>query len=45
MQEKTKMSVMETLIAEMSKPHITLSGRAGLEALAKSQKILMKPTK
>lgn len=40
-----KKTVMQRLIAEMAKPHITLSGRAGLEALVKSQKVLPKATK
>jgi hypothetical protein len=45
MEPKKKLTVMEELIAEMAKPHITASGRAGLEALVKSQKNFPKPTK
>jgi hypothetical protein len=37
-----KMSVMQKLIAEMSQPHITASGKAGLKALVKTQKTFPK---
>jgi hypothetical protein len=42
MKDKTKMSVMEKLIAEMAKPPISASGKAGLKALVKSQKTFPK---
>jgi hypothetical protein len=42
MKDKTKMSVMEKLIAEMAKPHISASGKAGLKALVKTQKTFPK---
>jgi hypothetical protein len=46
MKEKTtKKTVMEKLIVEMAKPHISASGKAGLAALVKSQKVLPKATK
>jgi hypothetical protein len=37
-----KNTVMEELIAEMAKPHITASSWAGLKALVESQKTLTK---
>jgi hypothetical protein len=38
MKDKTKMTVMEKLIAEMSQPHISASGKLALQALVKTQK-------
>jgi hypothetical protein len=43
--KESKMTVMEKLIVEMAKPHVTASGKASLEALVKSQKTLTKSTK
>jgi hypothetical protein len=43
--KESKMTVMQKLIVEMAKPHVTASGKARLEALVKSQKTLTKPTK
>jgi hypothetical protein len=37
-----KTSAMQKLIAEMSQPHITASGKASLQALAKTQKTFPK---
>jgi hypothetical protein len=38
MQDKTKMSVMEELIAQMGQPHIAASAKLALQSLVKSQK-------
>jgi hypothetical protein len=40
--KEIKPSVMQKLIAEMGKPHIAASAKAGLAALVKSQKVLTK---